>query len=320
MSQSDLQGDTNSGDAGTSFPGRPPSQTWEKIFLIDDPQNFVWVWFKPPNVPQGLVVSIPDETYQSYAQRDEQLTMRKLLQAVGVQPGCFSMWYLYGVAYDGMHGTNPLLNSTIPRPETGVDPNIVVCIDAPPVDTMQHAAADTEPGSPPDVFERIEADWNASLEIEKDLTRLRKKLLDMSAKLNTLNRELSSQERLHSSSQDKKDWADVRRRLRDTDTRLRMCIKEHSIGDASRAGRRNWFEQTYLQFIVPRQQFDGMQQAQRDFESHRKLVQTLQTSMNTAYSTAAQDGERNALQVLNRIAAKVREASAKKNFLDAMRD
>ncbi|MCH7688696.1 MAG: hypothetical protein IH899_18765 [Planctomycetes bacterium] len=265
-------------------------------------------------------MSIPDETYQSYPHLDEQLTMRKLLQAAGVEPSCVSMWHLYGVPYDGMNGTTPFLDAAIPGPVTGVDPNIVVSINVPHVDTMQHVTADAEEGSLSEVFERIDADWNASLEIEKELTRLRKKLLDMSARLNTLNRDLSSQERLHSNSQDKKDWLDVRRRLRDTDTRLRMCIKEHNIGDASPSGRRNWFEQTYQQFIVPRQQFDGMQQAQRDYESHRKLVQTLQINMNTAYSTAAQDGERRAQQVLNRIAAKIREATTKKNFLDAIRD
>ena len=171
MKQSDLQGDTASCDAQTRFAGRDLSETWDRIPLVDGSQNYVWMWFKHPNVPQGLIVNIPDETYRSYPHLDEQLTMRKLLQAAGVDPGCVSMWQLNGVAYDGMNGTTPLLDAAIPGPVTGVDPNIVVCIDVPHVDTMQHVTEDVEEGSLSEVFDRVETDWNASLDTEKELTR-----------------------------------------------------------------------------------------------------------------------------------------------------
>jgi hypothetical protein len=198
---------------------------------------------KPSSVPQGLIITIPEETFRDYP-HPEQLTMRKLLQAAGVEPSCVSTWCLYGVAYDAMSGTTPFLDSAVPQPGAGVDPNIVVCVNGPVVDTVQHATAPAEDGSPADVFERIDADWKASLEMVKDLTVLRRKLVDMSNRLKTLNRDLNPDERRFSSNQDKKDWVAARRWLRDAATVLSRYIREHDIGDTSSAGQKEWLERT----------------------------------------------------------------------------
>jgi len=321
MGQFDSQDETAPSGVGTDFAGRPPSTSWERISFADSPQNYIWVWFKPANVPQGLIVKIPDETFRNDP-HPEQLTMRKLLQAVGVEPSSVSMWYLYGVPYEGQNGTTPFLDSTIPEPVAGVDPDIVVSLNPPQVETMQQpaATATAEAEHLAEVFEHIDADWNAILQIEKQLTRLRKQLVDMSNKIKALNRDLTPLERLHGSNQDKKDWQDARRWLRDAATQLSVCIRDHDIGELSSAGNRKKFAQIYQQFIVPRQQFDGMWQARRDYETYRKRAQTLQNNMNNAHLNAAQNGERRAQRVLKTIAVKIREATTKKNFLGIMLD
>jgi hypothetical protein len=71
---------------------------------------------------------------------------------------------------------------------------------------------------------------------------------------------------------------------------------------------------------VPRQQFDGLGQAQRDYKTYRKMVTTLQGNMKNALLSATDNGERRAQQVLSRIAAKVRAAKTKKNFLGVVLD
>jgi len=83
-------------------------------------------------------------------------------------------------------------------------------------------------------------------------------------------------------------------------------IKDHDIGIASAAGRRNQYETVYRQFIVPRRPCDGLDAFQREFEAHRKTVQHLLAQMTLAQNQAIQDGERRAQQVLARITAKVR--------------
>ncbi len=184
-----------------------------------------------------------------------------------------------------------------------------------PMDTMQPLDAATV-----DIYERIEADWNSSNEIEKDLTRLRKQLVDILGRLKTLNRDLNGPERVHSNNQDKKDWQDARRCLRDATNRVWKYLKAHDIGDTSNAGKRVMFEEVYRKYIAPRKLFKEFMTTARAFESHRKTITTLHGDMNNAYSFASLDGERKAQQVLNRIQQKVREASNKKNFLGVMLD
>ena len=321
--------------AGTSFAARVPSPSWERVAVPDGPQCYVWVWYKPANVPHGLILRIPEEMYATAGPLVARWTIRKLLTAAGVDPRWVPMWQLYGVAYDGMNGMSPYLDAAIPPPLPGLDPSIVVYVNAPhvvpvPPGVAPQVTVSGETPRPPadgplgesaaELFERMESDWRFSLEIEKELVRLRKQLLDMMAKLKTLNRDLTPPERLYANNQDKKEWQDARRWLRDSSTRLWKCVKDHDIGDTSSAGQRKWFEQTYEQFVAPRAQWDGLLQAQRDFETYRKLLQTLQTNMNNAHAMAAIDGERRAQQVLARITAKVREANNRKNFLGLMLD
>jgi hypothetical protein len=78
------------------------------------------------------------------------------------------------------------------------------------------------------------------------------------------------------------------------------------------AGKRGSFENIYEQYIVPRRHFDGLIQAERDFEQYRKTMQTLLNNMNAAQTSAAQDGERRAQVVLSRISAKARTLRTKK--------
>jgi len=320
------------------FAARPPSQTWEQVPMAVCPPHFLWVWFKPPAVPQGLIVRIPDEVYQDGGQLAAQLTMRQILLAAGVDPATAASWLLFGAAYDAAGGTSPYLDAPIPAAPAGVDPSITVYVNMPaiaiqpipvmqPVPQMQMAAAPDQPEAKSrapqtvsEIFDRIDSDWRMSQDIEKELKRQRKRLAEMFAKLKSLNRDLSPLERLHSDAQDKRDWRDARRALRDCSTRVWGCMKSFDIGDTSSAGRKNGLEQTYNQMIAPRREFPRLEQTQRDFESYRKAMATLQSTMNTALSMAATQGERRAQGLLNRIGAKIRDAQTKRNFLGIIAD
>jgi len=353
MNQSEPESEAAASDTRLNFFERLPSPSWEQVSFVGS--GHVWVWFKPSHVPHGLIISIPDEM-RSAPELNEQLTMRNLLQAACVDPRSVAAWYLHGATYDAMNGTTPLLDQVVPGPMAGVDPNIIVYVTAPLAANASPAGAvppvvgagqfmnappvaNMPPGAPPahappadavtppvndanveDTFDHIEADWIASLQVENELSRLRKRLLDMSAKLKSLNRDLTSPERLHSDSQDKKDWTDARRFLRDAMKQMSMYVKRHDIGFTSAAGHRNSFEHTHKEFIAPRKNFPGLQQARRDFEGYRRTVVNLQSSMNNSLTNASQNAERRAQRILIRIAAKIREASKHKSFLGEMLD
>lgn len=329
MSQPLPAGGSASSEASAGFAFRPPSQAWEQIRFADAPQSFLWVWFKPAAVPQGLIIRIPDEASQA-----QSLTLRSVLHLTGVDPTWVAMWQVYGMAYPGMNGANPLLDQPIPAPVAGADPNLVVFVAAPqlsymppmmpfaasPMMSPASISTSAATGQSAELLERLDIEWTAAMDVERDLERLRKMLVDMASRLKSLNRDLNPDERLYSSREDKQDWQDARRFLRDSDNRLRACVKEFDIGDPSSAGHRRHFENLYTQFVAPRLPFDGMEQALNGFEFYRKLLTTLQGKMNSTFLGAQSNGERRAQMVLARIANKVREASNKKTALGAVLD
>ena len=343
MSQPIIPNNSAVADPAASFFARMPSQGWEPLTWADDPQHPAWIWFKPPTVPQGLALRIPEETWQTSPQLSL-LTLRRLLHVAGVDPSVVAMWQFCGMAYPGMNGASPLFDQPLPAPGPGAIAEIVVIINAPammmaappmmmppmnfmpPMNPMAMApmAMPTPSGTltanQTDVLERLEIEWSAVIDIEKDLERLRKMLVDLGARLKILNRDLNPDERLYSSREDKQDWQDARRFLRDGEMKLRACVKEFDIGDSSSAGYRRGLEQIFEQFVVPRMSFNGMETTLGQFEAHRKLVMTLQGKMNTTYLGAVSNGERRAQQVLARIAGKVREAGNKKTALGVALD
>ena len=306
------------------FAMRPASTAWENVTLAAAPQCFVWVWVKPTGLPQVLVVRIPDETFEACPR--EFLTMRNLLVASNIEPESVVMWTAYGVSYEGKNGTSPALDEAIQKPPADANPDIAVCVNvplvgaAPPEPSVSTGDSVTTEIPLPEIFERIDAEWNACLEIEIQLVALRQRLLDMLATLQGLNRDLNFEERAVATSRDQQDWLDARRWLREASLRILSCVKEYDIGDTSAAGQKKWFKEVYEQYIVPRRPFDGIEKALTGYESYRKMVATLQTQMNGAHLNAVNNGERRAQQVLNVIAAKIREAQNKKNFLGVILD
>lgn len=303
------------------FEMRPPSVQWEALALLDVPQVIVWAWFRPTHSPMGVVISIPDELFQVPA-LPPLLTVRRFATSAGVDPASLVMWFLFGVPQDAQRGFSPLLDQPIPQPVAGGDRTILIVtqptfVPVPMVAPMPHVAAMPMPmmpvtGSTDVLLDRIGVDWTASLHLEKELESMRRQLSSVSARLNSLNRDLTSDERMASDREDKDDWQDVRRILRDAAGRLSRFMKECDVGETVYAGKKQWFEQIYEQHVVPRQQFAGIEQAVSEFESYRKTVQVLVNNTRAALNNAAQDAERRAQAVLSRIAGKAAALRAKR--------
>ncbi|MCX7421828.1 MAG: hypothetical protein NT013_20075 [Planctomycetia bacterium] len=306
--------DVNFSDPRTQFAARYPSSTWECFPLAVAPQCFVWAWFKPAHVPQGLILSVPDETFPAFASANS-LTLRMLLTSAGIDPSCVAMWVVFGLGHDAQGGSSPLLDVPILPPPLDVDRNIVVYIQpsvvmpAPVANVMPTQITST---SSAELYERIGTDWNSCLQLEKELDSMRKQLSAMASKLHSLNRDLTPEETLHAARQDQDDWKDARRWLREAAGKLSRFIKECDVGDTVYVGKKKWFIQIYQQVIVPRQPHPNLEQVRQEFEAHRKTLQTLVNNMRATHSSAGQDGERRAQQVLSRIAAKTASARTKR--------
>jgi len=292
---------------------RPPSSTWEQILFADEPHTFFWAWFKPAGAPQGITLQIPEQSFRDPSRRLP-LTMRRLLAAIAVDPAWVAVWSLFGIPYDGQQGMNPALDYLIPEPGAGADPMIHIFLNPAAMSPVSSTPmpAIVPSGDASDVFARMDAEWNASLQLEPQLAAAAKQLNGTLMRINSLNRDLSSEEGRVADQLDKHEWQDTRRALRDVAARLSRFLKDHHLGMTSDIGKRTAYELIHQQYVVPRRNFEGLVQAERDFEQYRKTMQTLLNNMNTAQTAAMQEGERRAQQVLSRIAAKVRTARSKR--------
>lgn len=300
------------------FPVCPPSTAWEAISLHDAPTRFVWAWFRPPAATEGVFVQVPDETYLA-AVNGPPLTLRGIAWSLGMDPVSVSYLSLYGMSYDGGQGTNPVWDYSLSDP--GAVPDRTIGLFCSPQAARSfpvaapmsgQVAPDLVAADAGDCFARMHADWHSSLLLEIQLASAGLQLKGTLARVTALNRDLTSEEARFAEQRDKMDWQDARRWLRDVADRVSRFLKDYQTGDTSIAGKRSHYEYLYENYVVPQRVFQGLEQAAREFETHRKSLQTLLSNMSTAQNAANQDGERRAQQILQRMAAKTRSARTKR--------
>lgn len=287
------------------FAARPPSANWEPLTLPELPGSLVWAWFKPPHAPDDVVLRVSDETTRDFG---HWLTMRRLFAAAGLDPAEAQCWLVYGQPFDPQQGHNPLLDQTLPPLAGAGDPSITVRM-RPDGAAAAHPGGGGPAGNPEQLLHALHTDWHSILLLETNLSTMRKQLNAVQGRLQSLNRDLSPDERLAADSLDVKDWQDARRWLRDAMSHVSRCSRDYDIGVTSAAGQRNRFEQIYNEIVVPRRPVPELAALQREFETYRKLVQNLVAKIQTTLASAGRDGEQRAQQILNRINAKRRRKS-----------
>jgi hypothetical protein len=294
---------------------RPPSTGWEPIPLPETPETPAFAWFRPASIPTGIVFHLPASPPDS-----KPLSLRRILELTGIDARLVLSWAVQGQSFPGLQGTNPLLQEPLPPPRPGIDPSVIVIVAAPvplsPPIAPIPVAAPAPPAAPPpstdhnsgSLFAAIESDWNAIRQLEAQLAGQRKQLNGLFARLQSLNRDMTPEEKRAADNQDNREWQDVRRWLRDTIAVASRAIRAYDIGVTSAAGNRNRFEDFYTNFVKSRRPTGDLSGWALQFESHRKTVQSLQVELNAALTNCGRDGEQRAQQFLSRIAAKIRRS------------
>lgn len=299
------------------FSLRPASIGWESLVLVPGTAIGMWVWCKPLHAPLDLIVRVPVETFQAFGGR---LSLRQIALSAGAELAQVRGFTLQGAFIDGQGGVNPLLDHAVPpqtpwieiamRMQAGVTypalGSVVAAAQAPVVSPSTLASTSGQAIA-------IEADWNAVLQMESQLMMLRKQLATIQGKLQTLNRDLNANENVAADNQDKREWQDTRRWLRDASSLASRYIKEADSGVTSMAGNKRRLEQLVEDARVGRLNPQQMASGQNEIESHRKTVLNIQNQMQNALQSASRDGEQRAQMVLSRIAAKVRNHNSKRS-------
>lgn len=300
----------------TPFSTRTPSTNWEQLPLAGLPGT-VWCWFKPAQGPLDVYVQVPPETLQATGGA---LTVRRLIATSGLSEAEVQGWAINGAFIPHTLQTAGYLDQPLPWLSAPLILRTTGMAVPPlaPVSTLPQTTVAPQPAvssSSPDsesVFQRIETDWNTVLQIETNMAQMRKQLHAMSGKLKSLNRDLNMEENNAADSQDKRDWQDIRRWLRDAASGVSRAIREFDVGDLSAAGGRGRFDDLYREYVALRKPLPNLAQVAAEFEMYRKLIQNQFQKMQTASVSSARDGEQRAAQFLTRLAAKIRVARGKR--------
>ncbi|MFP6762832.1 MAG: hypothetical protein VB858_04420 [Planctomycetaceae bacterium] len=280
------------------------------VTLPTVPPLLVWTWYKPVQTPSAIMLQIPP----TGTPLPDGLTLRLMLQMLGIDPAAVSMCSLFGFWFSGDGGASPHFDQVVSGPVAGGDPNLVIHVDV--VQVPGRAVAAAGPPQPMDeqtreIFKSFERDWKTTHNAERLLVGLHKQLNDMQIRLTTMNRDLTPEESHYADRSDHDDWRDARRWLRDASNRLSKCIKELVAGETTYVGKRKWFEQIYEEQVKPQIPFAGMEEARREFEYYRRTIQNLCDRMQAVSHHAQQEGAQRAQVVLSRIAVKVASKRAK---------
>ncbi len=301
------------------FALRPASIGWETLALVPGTAIGMWVWGKPLHAPFDLIVRVPVESIQACSGR---VSLRQIAVAAGAELSQVHGFTLQGAFIDAQAGANPLLDHAVPPATPWIEiamrmqPVAAYPVAGPimamPQTSAVAAPANTSPQSQASAS-AIEADWNAVLHLETQLGMLRKQLATIQGKLQSLNRDLNSNESVAADNQDKREWQDTRRWLRDASSLASRYIKEADTGVTSMAGNKRRMEQLVEDAKAGKLSAQQIASAQNEIEAHRKTVLNIQNQMQNALQSASRDGEQRAQQVLSRIAAKVRNHNSKRS-------
>ena len=324
------------------FTARHPSTTWEALPIARCPGMAVWAWFRPAAMPSSVTVMVPVEVSSAYP-AGLPFSVSDLLMAAGIDGSQFLAVSLYGAPWQQAQAYLPYLNQVIPSPVLGASSEILLSVfeaaySAFPVvqpaviqpavgqatvgattDWGQHgiapvtAASEEVPSHGGDeeifggksLYDRIEASWNAAVQMERQMTGLRQKLSTLANTLSKMDRDLSPEERLAADREDKDGWEDARRWVRDLAGKCHREVKAFDIGMTSSAGRRTWMEQTYQTVIEPRVESAELETYRREFETYRKDTMNLQRAMNSAIQAATQNGISRSQRITGSIQKKI---------------
>ena len=314
---------------------RQTSSQWEPLWLAQIPQMPLWIWCRPAALANGFQIVIPDTLIAAFP-RTLPFSLADILGHLALPSYALKAVSFYAQNWYAAVHCLPALGNPLPTPTAAMRAEISVLIhetDAPalpypptaPVSVgFQHddesgaddpfemdLESDTEPLTDSLMVQRIEAAWKSALQIERQLTGLRQKLSSIQTVLGKMDRELTADERVASDREDRDEWNDVRRWLRDLQTKCHREIKSFDVGMTSGAGVRNSLEQSFLNQIEQRKGTADLAAMRREFEKYRKDMVSLQRSMTATLQSASQNGTQRAQRVLGRIAGKIREMRAR---------
>jgi hypothetical protein len=266
------------GRCGVNFSEQPPSEQWAA--LKHRGETIAEVWFKPEGEPFTLAFRIPAESFQIPG-LGQRLTLEKLLRAVGVATEEVESWRHDGASHAVTDGPDSELGHPLSPPPQGVTHlNLYVRLKPPPQDVAPGEGRGPEVSE--DVWQHLEARWNAILGLEARLDSLRMSMEALRAEMEASTRKsLSADEKVHALNADVAQWNKEKSRVHYVLPKAREFI--HRSVWAAGTPERKKLGEIFKNHIAPRVPFPEMDQLAEQLDSLLKDRQVLSAHGASVY-------------------------------------
>ena len=311
-----------------AFSHHPPSSQWEPLPLQRIPGLVLWAWFRPQQLSTGMLVRVPPELVAVHP-AGFPFSLADVLSAAGIDFRQLHSVSVFGTEWQQAAMITPYLAHPVPPVAPGASMEISVNVmehsvaaqgvmpvpaaQIAPVDEVAEPVASNAAGQDAGalMYDRIDTAWRVSMQMERQMTGLRKKLASTMKTLGKLDRDLGPDERLAADREDRDNWQDARRWVRELSARCHRELKSFDIGMTSGAGKRHVIEKIFKEVIEPRKPSNDLTNIHREFEAYRKDMTNLQKSMTAALQAASQNGTQRSQRILATIRRKIKERRAK---------
>jgi len=297
-----------------TFIERPASAGWEVVPIPGVAGVNCWAWFRPENLPAAVAVTIPPEVV-GLPGAVLPFSLVQLLHAVGLTWEQLVSVSFYGGPWQPAALWQAAAAEFLPCPPVAANVQIlllageqtlVVSQSEPPAPSPPAPSppAGTDTSAPSQAvtnqFRRLESDWRACQGMERQLAGLRQQLSGALGRLSALDRDLRPAERMAAARQEKDEWQETRRWIREAASKVQRCLKAHDI---SSAGRRNMIQERYEQSSSNVDALADLTSCLHEVEVYRKELANLFNNMGSSLQGANTNGIQRAQRVLSKISA-----------------
>jgi hypothetical protein len=241
------------------FSDHGPSTQWAALKYQG--AKFAEVWFKPADDPHGLLIRIPQESFQIPG-IGEQLTLANLLMAVNIVPAEVASWHLGDVLHAGINGANPEFATPLAPPQVS---HIEIHVRMVPAGE----GADSAPN-----WHELEACWKTILGLEASVDTLRISMESLRNELQSAwSKPLTMEEKTYAPRADVAQWTKAKNRIHNVLPKMRDFI--HRATWALGAPERKRLDEIHKTHIQPHVPFPEMADVRRQLEDLRKDRQVL---------------------------------------------
>ena len=221
-----------------TFFERPVSASWEVVPIPGVADVNCWAWFRPGTLPAGVAVTIPPDVI-GLPGAVLPFSLIQLIHAVGLT------WeQLVSVSFYGEPWQSAAESLPCPPAVANVQILLMAGQQTPvvpqPQSTAHFLSSAAEASAPSQAvtsqFHRLETNWKACQGMARQLAGLRQQLSGVLGRLGALDRDLRPAERMAVDRQEKDEWQDAHRWVRDAASKVQRCLKAHDIGVTSAAG------------------------------------------------------------------------------------